>query len=46
VTIDIKGAFLKAKVPQELELIVKLDGELAVLLCKLNPEFPRDKNRV
>jgi len=29
VTIDIKGAFLKAKVPDDLEMIVKMTGELA-----------------
>ncbi len=29
ITIDIKGAFLKAKVPDDLELIVKMTGELA-----------------
>jgi hypothetical protein len=26
-TVDIKGAFLKARVPEDLELIVKMDGE-------------------
>jgi hypothetical protein len=29
IMIDIKGAFLKAKVPDDLELIVKMTGELA-----------------
>jgi hypothetical protein len=28
-TVDIKGAFLKAKVPEDLELLVKMDGESA-----------------
>jgi hypothetical protein len=27
-TVNIKGAFQKAKVPEELELIVKITGEL------------------
>jgi hypothetical protein len=31
VTIDIKGAFLKAGVPNDLELIVRMEGELAEL---------------
>jgi hypothetical protein len=36
-TVDIKGAFLKAKVPEELELIVKMGGELAQMMCELDP---------
>jgi hypothetical protein len=31
-TIDTKGAFLKAKVPDEMELIVKMGGELVQLM--------------
>ena len=38
-TIDIKGAFLKAKVPDEMELIVKMDGELAQAFVELHPQF-------
>ena len=38
-TIDIKGAFLKAKVPDDMELIVKMDGELAQAFVELNPNF-------
>jgi hypothetical protein len=38
-TVDIKGAFLKAKVPGNLELIVKTDGDLAEMMNKLCPEF-------
>ncbi len=37
VTIDIKGAFLKASAPDDMELVVKMDGELADLFCELNP---------
>jgi hypothetical protein len=37
---------LKAKVPKDMELIVKMDGELAELLCGLNPEFKRDVHGV
>ena len=38
-TINIKGAFLKANVPDDLELIVKMDGELAKFFVEVNPEF-------
>jgi hypothetical protein len=38
-TIDIKGAFLKAKVPEDLELIVKLEGDLVEMMHKLCPRF-------
>jgi hypothetical protein len=36
VTIDIKGAFLKAKVPDNLELMVKMTGELAQIMCEID----------
>ena len=45
-TIDIKGAFLKAKVPDDLELVVKMDGELAAAFAELNPEFQPDEKGV
>lgn len=45
-TVDIKGAFLKAKVPEDLELIVKMDGEMANLLCRLDPKFNTGKEGV
>ncbi len=32
----IKGAFLKAPVPDNMELIVKMSGELAQLMCELD----------
>jgi hypothetical protein len=38
-TVDIKGAFLKAEVPEGLELLVKMDGELASNFCELNHDF-------
>jgi hypothetical protein len=44
VTIDIKGAFLKAKVPEDMELIVKMGGELAQMMCELDPELQVDEN--
>lgn len=44
ITIDIKGAFLKAKKTEDMELIVKMDGELAELLCKINPKFMKEEN--
>ncbi len=45
-TVDIKGAFLKAPVPEDLELIVKMTGELAQLMCELDPELQCDENGV
>jgi hypothetical protein len=45
-TVDIKGAFLKAKVPDGLELIVRMDGELAEAFTELNPELKLDKDGV
>jgi hypothetical protein len=33
---------LKAKVPSDMEVIVKMDGELADLLCELNTKFKRN----
>jgi len=42
-TIDIKGAFLKAKVPDNMELIIKMDGELAAAFVELNIEFQLDE---
>jgi len=44
VTVDIKGAFLKAKVPDGLELIVRMDEELAKAFSELNSEFKLDKD--
>jgi len=35
-TVDIKGAFLKAKVPDYMELMVKMTGELAQLICEID----------
>jgi hypothetical protein len=39
VTIDIKSAFLKVDLPEDLKLLVKMDGDLAELFCTLNAEF-------
>jgi hypothetical protein len=39
IIIDIKGAFLKEHVPKELDLIMKMDGDLARIFCELNPSF-------
>jgi hypothetical protein len=44
VTVDIKGAFLKAKVPDDMELIVRMDGELAKLMCELDPRFQMNED--
>jgi hypothetical protein len=46
VTIDIKGAFLKANVPEDLELIVRMEGELAELFAELNPDLKLDENGI
>jgi hypothetical protein len=43
-TVDIKGAFLKAKVPDGLELIVRMDDELAKAFSELNSDFRLDKD--
>ena len=45
-TIDIKGAFLKAKVPDNLESIVKMDGELAEAFMEFNPKFKLNEDGV
>jgi hypothetical protein len=45
-TVDIKGAFLKAKVPDDMELIVKMDGELAETFVKLNLIFTLDEHGI
>ncbi len=45
-TVDIKGAFLKAKVPEELELIVKMTGELAQMMCELDSSLACDEHGV
>jgi hypothetical protein len=46
VTIDIKGAFLKANVPEDLELIIRMEGELAELFAELNPDLKLDENGI
>ena len=43
-TVDIKGAFLKAKVPDDLELIVKMEGDLAILMNQFCDEFKIDQH--
>ena len=35
-TVDIKGVFLKAKVPDHLDLIVKMSGKLMNLMCEID----------
>jgi hypothetical protein len=42
VTVDIKCAFLKAKLPENMELMVKMTGEHAELMCEINPDLRRD----
>jgi hypothetical protein len=37
--IDIKGAFLKAKVPENLELLVNREGQLVQMMSELQPDF-------
>jgi len=43
VMIDIKGAFLKAKVPEGMELMVKMTGELAQIMVEINPSMECDE---
>jgi hypothetical protein len=38
-TVDIKGAILKAKVADDLELIVKMEGKFAELMNEICPNF-------
>jgi hypothetical protein len=45
-TVDIKGAFLKAKVPNNMELIVKITGELAKIMCEIDPDLKQDQKGV
>jgi hypothetical protein len=45
-TVDIKGAFLKAKVPEDLELIVKMDRQLAELMNEVRSDFKIDEEGV
>ncbi len=46
VTLDIKGEFLKAKVPDDMELIVKMEGKLAELMSELDPRYKMDETGV
>jgi hypothetical protein len=45
-TVDIKGAFQKAKVREEMELIVKMSGELLQIMCEIDPALKPDDNGV
>jgi hypothetical protein len=45
-TADRKGAFLKAKVPEETELMVKMTGKFAQIMCKINPEMRCDEQGI
>jgi hypothetical protein len=45
-TVDIKGAFLKAKVPDDMELMVKMTGELVQLMCDIDTSLNRDQRGV
>ncbi len=45
-TVDIKGAFLKAPVPEDLELVVKMTGEMAQMMCELDPELQCDEHGI
>jgi hypothetical protein len=45
-TVDIKGAFLKAKVPEDMELMVKMTGESAQLMCKIDSSLNREQKGI
>jgi type II secretory pathway component PulC len=46
VTVDIKGAFLKAKVPDHMDLIVKVSGDLMMLMYEINPSLRSDNQPI
>jgi hypothetical protein len=37
---------LKAKVPKEMELIVKMSGEFSQIMCEINPTLKPDANGI
>ncbi len=43
ISIDIKGEFLKAKVPDDMDLILKMEGELVELMCELDFWYKMDE---
>jgi len=45
-TVDIKVPFLKAKVPNNMELIVKMTGELAQIMCEIDPDLKQDQRGI
>jgi hypothetical protein len=45
VTIGIKGVFLKAKVSEEMELILKMSGELAQIMCGIDSSLKINQSR-
>jgi hypothetical protein len=45
-TFDIKGAFLIAKVPDNMELIVKMTGKLSQIMCEIDPDLKQDQKGV
>ncbi len=42
--VDIKGAFLTVKVPDHMELIVKMTGELSQIKCEIDSTLEPDRN--
>lgn len=44
--VDIKGALLKAPVPDDMEFIVKMNGDLAQLMCDLDNSLDFDEQGV
>jgi hypothetical protein len=46
VMVDIKGAFLKAKVPKNMELMVKMTSELAQIMCEINQGMEGDEQGI
>jgi hypothetical protein len=46
VTVDIEGAFLKAKVPDLRDLIVKVSGDLMLLMYEINPSLKSDDQQI
>jgi hypothetical protein len=45
ITVDIRGAFLKAAVPDHMDLIVEVNGELMNLMFEMNPSLKSEEQQ-
>jgi len=46
VTVGIKGAFLKATVPENMEIMVKMTGKVARIMCEINQGMECDEQGI